>query len=372
MSESAEVSRWSFARRWGPFLAFAGGFVFDSLTLGTSVSQFDLYLVTFYVGIAGLMLALRLFLTGSAFRRYTGWMLQFCLGGCLSAVVVLYFLSTGYIYSYLFVTALFLLAIYNELSEHADAVRLRARMMSALTARLPLAGRIRAREEVSEDLSDRRALMWAVWCLAAAMLTNFVVPHAVGTVRFWMFYLCVAGAFGVILVFRFVSRTPWREVRPAALASTVLVVAWVLGIVPPVPLVQRNSIVCTDFTKSRGEYTCMQQEQPVLARLGVRPLQVSASGEPVYYLTAVFAPRNIDATVEHRWYRHVDGSWEQTDDMSFDMTGGRDDGWRFWSRKRSIPPGKWRVETALEGGAVLGTATFEVVEASASKARVEL
>jgi hypothetical protein len=53
--------------------------------------------------------------------------------------------------------------------------------------------------------------------------------------------------------------------------------------------------------------------------------------------------------------------------MAFEAVGGRKDGWRFWSRKRQITPGLWRVQTALQGGGVLGQQDFEVVEGQTTK-----
>lgn len=326
------------ARRWAPFVAFVCGFVFDSVTLGTEVSELDLYLVTFYGTMALAMIVVRSFELPQWLLRYSGWALQFCLGGSLSAVVVLYFKSTGQLASYLFVGAVFFAMIVNELA-HRD--------------------------------EPQRKLVWAMWCVSAAMLTNFVVPHVVGDVSWIYFYASVAAAVAVILVVRKLAKAPWATVRPALASATILAFAWLAGVVPPVPLVMKNTLVCTDFVKA--EYSCAVEAPSLWARLQLTaPMVTLDEDDAAHYLTAVFAPRGVDAIVLHRWYRETEDGWKQTDEMSFRMTGGRKGGWRFWSRKRYATPGLWRVETALQGGGVLAYETFEVVRGQTTKRREHL
>lgn len=316
-------------RPWVPFVAFAGGFLFDSITLGREVTRLDLYLVSVYGTLAlGMIVLVTRDLPGRL-GQLSPVVLQFCLGGSLSAVVVLYFRSTGQFYSLAFVALLFAAMVYNEFA-HRDA--------------------------------PQQSLVWAMWCVSGAMLANFVVPHVVGSVSPVWFYLSVAATLAVVHAIRVVVKAPWSSVRLATIAALVLALLWALGFVPPVPLVLRNSLVCTDFAKAASEYGCRVDEPGILERVGLRAATVSRDeGETVYVLTAVFAPQDVDVTMQHRWYRDTDDGWKLTDEMSFDMTGGRKDGWRFWSRKRNVAPGSWKVETALEGGAVLGYETFRVV-----------
>ncbi len=320
--------RWATVRPYLPFIAFGCGFLFDSVTLGRRVSRLDLYLVSAYGILAFIALAIRELELTDRLRRVVSFALQFCLGGSLSALVVLYFRSTGHLFTLLFVLALFVSMVVNELL-HAD-------------------------EEPPRDY------VWAIWVVSATMLANFVVPHIVGSVSAVWFYLSAAVALGLLLLVRWLAKVPWRSMRLTIGAALGLVLFWVLGFIPPVPLVYKNNLVCTDFIKA--EYSCRVDDPGWKQKLGVAPTTVT--GRPVYCLTAVFAPLGVDVEVKHHWYREVDGEWEQTDDMSFEMRGGRKEGWRFWSRKRNAQPGIWKVETALSGGAVLGYEKFEVREAS--------
>jgi hypothetical protein len=44
------------------------------------------------------------------------------------------------------------------------------------------------------------------------------------------------------------------------------------------------------------------------------------------------------------------------------VMGGRDAGYRSYSKKKNISPGTYKVETAYKNGAVIGAKTFKVLE----------
>ena len=329
--------RWTRFRPYAPFVAFVCGFGFDSVTLGRKVSELDLYIVSFYAAAALLAFIVRELPTRDLVNRIATIVLQFCLGGALSAIVVLYFKSAGSPLSMMLMLTLFVVMIGNEY--------------------------------VHREEPPRRDFALALWVVAATMLANFVLPHVAKSLSPLWFYGCAVASAAVLLILRAAFRFPWADLRYALGVCGALVVLWALGFVPPVPLVYKNDLVGTDFTKS--DYSCAIDEPSLLQSIGITNTTVSTDG-PVYVLTAVFAPQEVEVTMEHRWFHYVDGTWKQTDDMQFDMRGGRTEGWRFWSRKRKPKPGLWRVETALADGPVLGYQKFEVVTADAPKRRQKL
>ncbi|MFW6058296.1 MAG: DUF2914 domain-containing protein, partial [Persicimonas sp.] len=181
----------------------------------------------------------------------------------------------------------------------------------------------------------------------------------------WWFYL--SSALGIALIYGLaaLAKQPPRTLRAATAAAAAVVVLYLLGWVPPVPLVMKSSVVGTSFEKQDGEYTCEVDEQHWLVDAGIaEPTIQWRQGEAVAALTAIFAPDAVEAPMEHRWFREVDGEWSQTDTIPFKMRGGRNNGWRMWSTKRHLAPGRWRVATALDDGVVLGYQTFWIQESS--------
>ncbi len=64
----------------------------------------------------------------------------------------------------------------------------------------------------------------------------------------------------------------------------------------------------------------------------------------------------------HRWQYYDDEtrSWVTASALSFSIHGGRSDGYRGYSVKRSLTEGKWRVSVETVRGQVLGRIPFTI------------
>jgi hypothetical protein len=318
------------AKRWAPFLFFIGGFLLDALTLGRKVDTVSLSVVSVYsVGVLG-SVWLRSKGLQPTWEKGFQFLLQLCLGSLFSALVVLYFRSAGHIWGFLVVLGLFGAMVYNELANQEKYVH---------------------------------ELIWAIYCVSIIMLLNFLLPFLFKSVHPAWFYVSTAIGVGVIWGLRWVVNATYRSVRGATIAAAVLVGLFLLGWIPPVPLVLEHSFVGTNFAKVDGEYTAEVEPPSLLERVGIDdPTIRYRPGEKVAVLSAVSAPDGAEARVEHRWFKKVDGEWKAYDEIGVSMRGGREQGWRFWTNKRNVSPGLWKVETALEGGSVMGYEEFELVE----------
>jgi MFS family permease len=351
-------------RRWFPFAFFVGGFAFDALTLGRVITVMNIVVVALYALGAGIFLVLigrfsphpsphpsdnspeapdalpkkdtppnndepiRKYVLPDKWLRWCGFAFHFCLGSLFSALVIMYFKSAGEWLTLLTVLLLFAAMVFNEF------------------ARLD---------------ESQRHLSWGIYCVSLVMLLNFVVPHLVGSISAWWFYISSILAVGLVRGLCRLAGHPYRMVRVATVAAAALVALYAFGWVPPVPLVLKNTVIGRDFAKIDGEYTCVVDEQTFLVDVGLdAPTVAWKPGERVDVLTAIFAPENIDADMEHRWFRQVDGEWKLTDTIPFHVRGGREEGWRMHSAKRHVSPGLWKVETAVADGAGLGYETFRV------------
>src|SRR5690554_389274 len=355
--------RWALserARRWLPFSFFVGGFLFDVLTLGRMVTMLNLAVVALYALWAGAFLVLlgRFSVSGAALSeespsearlrlegapeptrlkwlRWAGFAFNFCLGSLFSALVVLYFKSAGEWLTLLTVLLLFGAMVFNEFARLKDS---------------------------------QRHLSWAIYCVSLVMLFNFLVPHLIGSISAWWFYISTVIAVGAVYGLCWLAGHSFRMVRVATVASLGLVGLFVLGWIPPVPLVLKNTLVGRDYQKIEGQYTCMVDEQSFWVRIGLdEPTVAWKPGERVDVLTAIFAPKSVEVDMEHRWFHEVKGAWRRTDTVPFHMRGGREKGWRMHSAKRHLSAGRWKVETAVANGTALGYKTFIVEETHAPR-----
>ena len=101
-----------------------------------------------------------------------------------------------------------------------------------------------------------------------------------------------------------------------------------------------------------------ESREPNLALLSVGPAHVHARG--LYAYTSIRAPRGLREHVYHRWVH--DG--REVDRIPLDIVGGRTEGYRAWSYKKSFPAdprGRWRVEVVTDGGQLIGRFAFSVI-----------
>ncbi len=344
-------------RRFLPAFAFFCGFTWDSVTMGRVVSFFDLLVLTAYYFGAGLVLVLLVREIKPQWQNWLTFLVQFFFGGLFSALVVFYFKSSASGYTFLVVVVLVGLLIANEFL---------------------------AKKYLSRTLS------WTLFAACGTMYLNFLVPHIVHSIRAVWFYLsCLTSLALVYTIRRFADapqrellllgrkklqyRSDLRQMAPASAVVLLLVVFYQLQLIPPVPLVLKESYICKDFTKDEGVYQCQAEKQPFWRALGLGHDVVHfQEGEKIYSLSSVFAPKRVTVDLEQRWWLRDDksGTWLTRGVVALPMVGGRQEGWRTYTYIRAAAQeGRWKVETALKGGAVLAVEYFVAKPLGESKPR---
>jgi len=316
-----------------PAAAFLGGFLWDSITLGKMVQGSDLWMMFGYWVISfGVLLMLALRVWPPKWESRITWLVQFCFGSIFSAMVVCYFKSSGSIYTLLFVLILVAVLVANEFLQNKYT---------------------------------KITLSWSLLCLSGSMYLNFQLPylvHSVGTV--WFLLSCALAFLPAWAVWK-LSKRDRSSLIPPAFVTIGLVLCWFLDLIPPVPMVLKQTIICKGFERISGEYTCLEPEQSFMkTHFGLGDFEIyHAPGEVIYALSSVFGPNDLEAHLEHRWkWLDPSGEWMERGRVPFTMRGGRISGWRLYSNKQSLEPGFWRLETALRDGAVIGSVEFKVPE----------
>jgi hypothetical protein len=148
----------------------------------------------------------------------------------------------------------------------------------------------------------------------------------------------------------------WPMVAGVFLVMNALYIA---NLIPPIPLSLREAGM---YYKITGDY---QLEGPTESGLDkFLPSQdiPYVPGQPLYAYSAIYAPVDLTTTIVHEWewYNETTKRWETKDRLSFALRGGRQEGYRGYSVKRSLSPGKWRVSVETESGQVLGRIGFDL------------
>lgn len=366
------------AMKFFPAIAFLAGFGWDSVTLGQMVYGSDLlFLLAYYLGALVLVVLLSAHLEhpegwtqerimaaraeqknlgmvldkdippnaivvrhhfldrewSETWKNRFTWAVQFCFGGLFSALVVCYFKSSGSLASFILVIALACLLVGNEF--------LKKRYESF-------------------------GVSLAFFCLLGTMFMNFSIPHLVHRIGFIWFFLSTLMSLGICVMIWKISRRSWKVLVAPVAISIILVVAYLMNWVPPVPLVMKNQLVCQNFDKK--DYSCDVDAPGFLQKVGLAAPSVHRNPDnEVYVLTSVYAPAALKAEIEYLWYFKdpSSGSYKLTDKISSGrmiINGGREKGFRSYSKKKNVPEGEYRVETAFKDGAVIGSIAFKVYE----------
>lgn len=324
-------------RRYAPVLFFFGGFVWDAVTLGRSIKSVDLFILLGYLaGAAAVLVAIG---RGMEFRgsRYLNAVLQFFFGGIFSALFIFYFLSSSSLPGYLVVLGLGALLVGNEFLE---------------------------------STYGELTLSWAFFTLCAAMFFNFALAHLFRSISTFWFYLGTLMAVLLVLAIRQVSRREAATIVPAVGVASVMLLLHAVNAIPPVPLVKKQMLIAHGLARTAHGYRG-RVESP-----GRRFWRSSSAtfhregGERVYCFTSVFVPRGIETTIRHRWEVHDDTrGWAGAGVIPFRIAGGRETGYRGYTFKQNIRPGRWRVIAESESGAAIGIIEFRVVEGGGGELR---
>lgn len=327
-------------RRFYPVAAFFGGFIFDALTLGQRVKPSDFW------QLGGYLLGAALFASWLAWRDLHEkepplpandlnghaarlvWqapylLVQFFYGGIFSALFILYFKSSGHLGAWLSAAALGTLLVANEFA--------------------------------GNRYGRRFTLTWSLFALNAILLLNFVLPHVLGSLApVWFYASTVAGAALAHLLRWLAPGRPGR-IGPAWGIAVALLVAWNLGMIAPVPLVNRDMAVGHDFVQSSGRFALLVEPAPwwQFWRSQSTVVHVPEGGR-LYGVSAVFAPQGVVADLEHRWEVREDGDWRLVYRNRFHSNGGRERGFRGYSWVLSPRPGDWRFVVATQDGRTIG------------------
>ena len=355
-----------------PAIAFLGGFSWDSMTIGSKVYGSDLVILFLYYLLALVsiyFIATRIsvesknmdsgesiygedsdveihqnFFSKVMNREWSSsWIerltcvVQFCFGNLYSALVICYFKSSGSIASFAIVMILAALLVGNEFLK---------------------------------EKYENFGICLAFLCLLGTMFFNFLIPHLVhGMGPFWFFLSTLLSAVVCYLLWTKSSRGYSRQkqflVAPIAICL-VLFIAYLANWIAPVPLVLKQQIVCKNF--NRETYSCDVDKLDFWQRVGFKGETIHKDeGDEVYFMSSVYAPAELKAPIEFRWYYKEPSTnkFKLTDKITSSrmvVRGGRDAGYRSYSKKKNIPLGTYKVETAYKDGAVIGAKTFNVLE----------
>lgn len=332
---------WHRVRVWRS-LAFLGlGALWDILTL-TRIDRWSdqafivSYQVVFFVF---LILDIRWRETGRGpgllhrFPNLYLYISQLALGSLLSAYCVYYFRGAASLRMILYGGLLAVLLIANEFV--AERIR-GAQLRLAVLAFALFNGFVFA------------VPIWSGW---------LVPPWVAATLS-----ICVTAVAGWLSVPS--ARGVLQQVVRLRLAGLILAVTLGLvnlNVLPPLPLSLHRVGVFRDLQMEDGQIRVTYEQTTSLIPWRYDRLLHWREGETVWCFSAIFAPRGMELTLTHEWQKYdPQNGWVTTDLLPVEIKGGRDAGFRTFSRKQAMSEGSWRVKIADERRRELGRIYFTV------------
>lgn len=339
---------------YAPAVFFLGGVGWDAMTLRRIDALIDNAFLLGYLALLGVLIPLAAIAEAAdesaprmaRIRRWYPHAIQFLLGALFSAYVVYFFQSASFTSSSLFLVLLVVLLVGNEF--------LHRRVMHLY-------------------------LLLGLYFIAACTFFLFFIPvvtHRMDHGTLVMAGGLALGLVGAIVAVLYVQRVFPRP-RQALTAVGVGVglfalvnLFWTQNWIPPVPLAMRYGGVYHDARWEGGDVRLVYEPAAPW-----KPWRDAAAtfhhepGAPVYAFASVFAPTALQTAVAHHWqvWDEAEARWLTSDRIAYRLRGGRDDGYRGFTLKRNVRPGRWRVDVETADGRVIGRIGFRIVDAAPAR-----
>lgn len=329
-------------------LFFVGGFIWDSLTLQridhlySNIILFT-YLICLVVSLYVFNLSDDNHWEGTLLEKYEEYAplaVQFFLGGLCSAYVVFFFRSVSLTKTMVFFILLVFLMIANELFKHR--------------------------------LSNKY-LQFGAFYFVNFTFFAFIIPVFSGTMNTLTFI--ISGVVALTLTMLFIvfvylkSPSTRNEVNLKKMSLVIVCIYLTVNIfyyfnmIPPVPLALRTGLMAYDVEKTDESYLVSYDPDKMFKFWRTYNHEMGfAPGDTIFAYTSVFAPTNLDKKVAHRWkwYNPETRRWEVSDEIMYEVVGGRDGGYRGYTYKTNLRAGSWQINVITKEGLILGTIDFEL------------
>lgn len=212
-----------------------------------------------------------------------------------------------------------------------------------------------------------------IWFFLLLAYSAFFLPVIIGAIGPWVFLLGVVLSIGILRGFIFIlqallpnriNRTKHFLIGMAVIIAGAFTTLYVLNWIPPLPLALKEASVAHSVVRVEGAYVLSVEPKKWWNWYSRYHSEYHYSpGEAVYAYSAVFAPTRLDTKVVHEWQHYDEQSekWQTTNSVTFPISGGRDGGYRGYSLKSALMPGKWRVNVKTDYGAIIGRITFTAI-----------
>ncbi|KAB1068198.1 DUF2914 domain-containing protein [Tamlana haliotis] len=336
-------------QKYAPIIFFIGGFIFDSLTLGRIDRVYDISVLCIHMSTLTLTLYLFNLADDGKWKNtflerlepYFPLAIQFFFGGLSSAYVIYFSRSVSLSKTTSFFVILVALFLANEL--------------------------------LKKRISNKY-LQFSIYFFISFTFFAFMIPVFLRDMGHLIFIasglISLGTTLALIRVIYKKSPSTRAELHLGKLMALIFSIYITINVfyhfklIPPVPLALQTGIVAHNIKKQNNTYNVTYEQKPKLVFWrDYRAQFIRSANEPVYIFSSVFAPTALKKSIIHRWkwFDANKDEWLTFDNISFNITGGRNEGYRGYTFKKNVKPGLWSVEVITQEELVLGIIDFEII-----------
>jgi len=265
------------------------------------------------------------------------FLIQFDFGALLSATLIFYWFSGSIAVSWPFIIIVAVLMASNDVLRHHFT---------------------------------KPAVQLSVYFFVLFSLFSITLPFIFNSISVWLFILSsvLSSLFIAIYAQVLAKYVPEVKSRLPVITSVIMTIILVLNtfyflnFIPPVPLSLREVGVYHNVERTGGDYKVLTEKESFINKILPGRVILIMPGERVYFYTSIFAPADLNTEITHNWqfYNTETKKWEDRNQLSFTVTGGRQEGYRGFSYKTNTEAGAWRVSVETKRGQVLGQINFKI------------
>lgn len=335
--------------KYAPISFFIGGFIFDSFTLGRIDLLFDLVILCFYMAFLSITIYLYNLVDDGKwkntiferFAEYYPLAIQFFLGGLASAYVIFFSRSVSLSKTASFFIILLVLFFANEF--------------------------------LKKRISNKY-FQFSMYFFVNFTFFTFMIPVFIKEMNTNIFILSglVSLASTLLLITTIYRLSPstraeigkWKIIGMVLSIYTLINIFYFFNLIPPVPLALDSGIVAHNIKLEDNNYVVTYETDNWYVFWREHRIKfIYNPDEKVYIFTSIFAPTDLEKSIFHRWkwYNDTTKKWEIMEDIGYEITGGRDAGYRGYTFKNNVKQGLWKVEVITEEELVIGVVDFEII-----------
>lgn len=321
------------------FGALLLGFFVDNLTLTRIDLLFDNIILFSYLFIATISIILINRFEEKKFTRWLPYLMQYAFGGLFSGYIIFYSQSATLAGSWLFILILIALFLGNEFFKKRY---------------------------------HRTTFQISILFTAIFSFSIFFIPVVLGKMGAFIFIL---SGFVSLLLIRFIvylidffsTKDFKQKIKglTASIAGIYLIfnILYFTNLIPPIPLSLKEIAIYYNVQRAdNGDFIVSFQSRPWYEFYKKNEFEY-VQGSSLYSYSAVFAPTRITENISHQWsyFDKERGIWIKVSRIHFPISGGRDGGYRGYTFKTTLTPGRWRVDVLTERNQLLGRKKFTIV-----------